>query len=240
MFEEFDPYEKWLGIPPQEQPPNHYRLLGICPFEEDRDKIRAAALRQTASLRRIDSEEHAKRMEQLLNEIQQAKICLMNPELKSEYDATLWQKLSAGEFETVAPDVFSLSGEMVRLAPSSSAKYTTANMRMPVRSLVGLTLAVLFVAGWSIWSARASKEPPNATTTRQIEDEPSSEPAEGQPLLEEVQESPPPAIASGKPDRGMKEGKASVKPAIAPHDSPVNQIAPEKPPTIPKSVQQAD
>ena len=25
----FDPYRKWLGIPPQEQPPNHYRLLGI-------------------------------------------------------------------------------------------------------------------------------------------------------------------------------------------------------------------
>lgn len=23
----FDPYHKWLGIPPKDQPPNHYRLL---------------------------------------------------------------------------------------------------------------------------------------------------------------------------------------------------------------------
>ena len=25
-----DPYHVWLGIPPEEQPPNHYRLLGIA------------------------------------------------------------------------------------------------------------------------------------------------------------------------------------------------------------------
>jgi hypothetical protein len=25
----FDPYHRWLGIPPQEQPPNHYRLLAL-------------------------------------------------------------------------------------------------------------------------------------------------------------------------------------------------------------------
>jgi hypothetical protein len=26
---EFDPYRKWLGIPPKDQPPHYYRLLGI-------------------------------------------------------------------------------------------------------------------------------------------------------------------------------------------------------------------
>ena len=25
----FDPYHKWLGIPPKQQPPDHYRLLGV-------------------------------------------------------------------------------------------------------------------------------------------------------------------------------------------------------------------
>jgi hypothetical protein len=35
--EAFDPYRKWLGIPPEEQPPNHYRLLGIALFEDDPD-----------------------------------------------------------------------------------------------------------------------------------------------------------------------------------------------------------
>ena len=35
----FDPYHKWLSIPPEEQPPNHYRLLGTKPFESDLDVI---------------------------------------------------------------------------------------------------------------------------------------------------------------------------------------------------------
>ena len=41
MAEKFDPYYKWLGIPPQDQPPHHYRLLGIELFEPDRDVIDA-------------------------------------------------------------------------------------------------------------------------------------------------------------------------------------------------------
>lgn len=30
MFAPFDPYHRWLGIPPSEQPANHYRLLVFC------------------------------------------------------------------------------------------------------------------------------------------------------------------------------------------------------------------
>jgi hypothetical protein len=26
---DFDPYYHWLGIAPKDQPPNHYRLLGV-------------------------------------------------------------------------------------------------------------------------------------------------------------------------------------------------------------------
>ena len=33
----FDPYHKWLGIPPDQQPAHHYRLLGIGLFESDAD-----------------------------------------------------------------------------------------------------------------------------------------------------------------------------------------------------------
>ena len=36
---EFNAYHKWLGIPPEEQPPNHYRLLGIALFEKDTIKL---------------------------------------------------------------------------------------------------------------------------------------------------------------------------------------------------------
>ena len=45
------PYHKWLGIVPEEQPPNHYRLLSVPKFESDADVIEAAAERQTGFLR---------------------------------------------------------------------------------------------------------------------------------------------------------------------------------------------
>ncbi len=41
MANGFDGYYKWLGIPPSEQPPNHYRLLGLGLFESDPDVIQA-------------------------------------------------------------------------------------------------------------------------------------------------------------------------------------------------------
>ena len=37
----FDAYYKWLSIPPDEQPPNHYRLLGVPLLESDLDVIEA-------------------------------------------------------------------------------------------------------------------------------------------------------------------------------------------------------
>jgi hypothetical protein len=43
MVEAFDPYYRWLGIPPSAQPPNHYCLLGLVDFEPDPDVIASAA-----------------------------------------------------------------------------------------------------------------------------------------------------------------------------------------------------
>lgn len=43
MANAFDPYHKWLGIPPKAQPPNHYRLLGLELYEDDLEVIVAAA-----------------------------------------------------------------------------------------------------------------------------------------------------------------------------------------------------
>ncbi len=51
----FDPYRKWLGIPPAEQPPNHYRLLGIGLFESDAEVIASAADRQMSHVRNFQS-----------------------------------------------------------------------------------------------------------------------------------------------------------------------------------------
>ena len=45
MSEQFDAYHKWLGIPPKDQPPHHYRLLGLDPFESDPAVIEKIARR---------------------------------------------------------------------------------------------------------------------------------------------------------------------------------------------------
>ncbi len=56
--EPFDPYYHWLGIPPDEQPPTHYRLLGIQALESNRQVIQNAADRQMAHLRTFASGKH--------------------------------------------------------------------------------------------------------------------------------------------------------------------------------------
>src|SRR5688572_6264005 len=89
MAETFDPYHKWLGIPPREQPVSHYRLLGIGDFESDPQVIESAADRQMAHVRTFQTGPHGNLSQKLLNELAAAKVCLLNPSKKAAYDATL-------------------------------------------------------------------------------------------------------------------------------------------------------
>lgn len=89
MSDSFDPYHIWLGIPPTDQPPNHYRLLGLQALEENTDVIDAAANRQTTYLHEMAAGPNRKESQQLLNEVAAARRCLLNPEKKNEYDENL-------------------------------------------------------------------------------------------------------------------------------------------------------
>jgi hypothetical protein len=89
MNERFDPYYQWLGIPPHLQPANHYRLLGVELFESNADVIGVAADRQMAHVRTYQLGEYSDISQELLNELAAAKMCLLLPERKAVYDATL-------------------------------------------------------------------------------------------------------------------------------------------------------
>jgi hypothetical protein len=89
MSDDFDPYYKWLGIPRQEQPPHYYRLLGIAPFEADREVIEMAAEQRILLLKSFQSGEHAIISQKMQKKITAAKACLLNPEKKAEYDISL-------------------------------------------------------------------------------------------------------------------------------------------------------
>lgn len=90
----FDPYRKWLGIPPHEQPPNHYRLLGVGLFEDDADTIASAADRQMAHVRTFQTGPHSAVSQKLLNELAAARIALLDPKKKAAYDEQLRAKLA--------------------------------------------------------------------------------------------------------------------------------------------------
>lgn len=104
MARPFNPYHKWLGIPPEDQPPHYYRLLGIPLFEEDVQVIEAAADRQMAFLRKLQVSEHAEQARSLLNEVARARICLLKASSKSAYDLQLRQQLGLNEASRDASD----------------------------------------------------------------------------------------------------------------------------------------
>lgn len=89
MAGQFDPYHKWLGVPPEEQPPNHYRLLGLTRFESDPDAIEAAAEGRMALLRSRQNGPHSADSQRLLSEVASAQRCLLDPQSKTAYDAQL-------------------------------------------------------------------------------------------------------------------------------------------------------
>ncbi|MGH7136958.1 MAG: hypothetical protein ACREHD_14555, partial [Pirellulales bacterium] len=89
MAEVFDPYRKWLGIPTAEQPPNHYRLLGIGLFEDDSDTIANAADRQMAHIRTFQAGPHSAVSQKLLNELAAARLALLDEKKKADYDRQL-------------------------------------------------------------------------------------------------------------------------------------------------------
>jgi serine/threonine protein kinase len=95
--ENFDPYYKWLGIPPDEQPPNRYRLLGVKLFETDQDVIESSADRQMAHLKRFAGGRRADLSQRLLNEVSEARACLLDTQAKLGYDTELRRTLPTEE-----------------------------------------------------------------------------------------------------------------------------------------------
>lgn len=85
----FDAYQEWFGIPPEEQPPTLYRLLGVEDFEQDPDKLHQGALQRIATLRKYQAGKHSDLSQQLMNEVSQARIILLDAQRRAEYDARL-------------------------------------------------------------------------------------------------------------------------------------------------------
>ena len=102
MADDFDPYQKWLGIPPQEQPPNFYRLLTLKPLESDLEVISKATTNLTAYLAARAKGKNGAHAIRLLDEVIAAGTCLLDPACKAVYDATLQTAGTQAAAEAVA------------------------------------------------------------------------------------------------------------------------------------------
>jgi len=94
MPEKLDPYQAWLGIPPAEQPPNHYRLLGIPLFDGDHRTINAAAERQLALVAAAQTSGNAAIARHIVEQIKAARSVLLAHDAKRGYDVALKERLS--------------------------------------------------------------------------------------------------------------------------------------------------
>jgi hypothetical protein len=90
----FDPYDEWLDISPEEQPADHYRLLGLARFETDAARIAAAADERMARLRTFQTGPRGAYTQKLLNELAAARVTLLDAAGKAAYDGKLAASLS--------------------------------------------------------------------------------------------------------------------------------------------------
>lgn len=151
MTRPFDPYHKWLGISPKEQPPTHYRLLGIELFEGDPDVIEAAADQRMAHVRTYQTGQNSELSQKILNELSAAKLCLLNDEKKVAYDAELRRRMSAATIvaRPAATNVVASTPHRIETAPAISIR-TEPRRRRSNNSKAAITFAAALVAILSV------------------------------------------------------------------------------------------
>lgn len=159
MPEKFDPYHRWLGIPADEQPPNHYRLLAIGLFEADHEAIRDAVEQRMAHVRTYQLGPHSAISQKILNELAAAKACLLNPAKKAAYDELLRQRDAASSEPANASKADALDPGLAAVfetgIPSTSVSAAKGRKKKPRPKPVGLivaaTLTVAALGTAAVW-----------------------------------------------------------------------------------------
>lgn len=129
----FDPYEEWLGIPPEHQPPSHYLLLGLEPGESDPQQIRAAADSLLRSIRELRDDEHEEAARKIFTHVKEARACLLDEKQKRSYDLKL--------FGSVPPIPFDEPAELTEVATPRPRK-----SRPGIGLLLGFLMGPITVA----------------------------------------------------------------------------------------------
>jgi hypothetical protein len=247
----FDPYHKWLAIPPGRRPPTHYQLLGVAPEEKDLEIIEEAALGRTAHLRTYQSGEHAAECAKLLNEIAQAVLVLRDPSKRKEYDAELLEEkeyLTKAKFRPYNAPLASEQREAVPPIPLAQPRKPKKSKRpshhfqpknkgtSPVVYIaVSVGVTALVVLGAVIMLSGSGKGTLEEHAERGIEaTKDSTPPSSRTPPSNRTPTSPPTSNRSDgapetKPPKPPPTEDEPTKPADSPPDKPDDKASPKKP-----------
>lgn len=180
----FDSYHKWLGIPPDQQPPHYYQLLGISVNELDTEVIQTAAQRQRASIEDHLHGAHHREASQLIYEIEEAELTLLSPELREDYNKrvklVLKRQKSKQSHRNLDPDSNQPAGEGSGLMPR----------------FLGITSVIL--VGFLIMAYFAYQRPRTEEEKKVLRSQPISmkkQPAPTKPKVTEKKENPVPTPA---------------------------------------------
>jgi hypothetical protein len=222
----FDPYHRWLGIAPDEQPPHHYRLLGLKLFESDPDVIDSAAVRQMSHVRSFQSGPHAVHSQRLLNQLSAAQLVLLSAEKKRAYDAQLRAELAGheqrnrqerpvavGAASPPAAAPISIVGSPPKPATRPSAG-RASRRTLPVAMVGGVIAAVLMlvaIAGAVLLTARPwQTDSPSPTVVH------GDRPRENNPPQVNTPTVPPRGGAAESTNEGANRVPSGAQPPIVP------------------------
>ncbi|MBM4090514.1 MAG: hypothetical protein FJ276_13990 [Planctomycetes bacterium] len=96
MSDEFNPYREWLQLELGVRRPNYYELLKIEPSETDAATIAAAADHAMARVRGFRPGKRAAEWARLLDELADAKACLVDSSRRAAYDRQLRDAAATG------------------------------------------------------------------------------------------------------------------------------------------------
>ncbi|GAB6167508.1 hypothetical protein JCM19992_35080 [Thermostilla marina] len=226
MSSAFDPYHAWFGIPPSEQPPNYYRLLGLALFESDPNVIEAAADQRLAFLRTKTGGAYAAEASRLMNEVTQARLTLSDPARRQAYDRLLQQ------VQQHVQGVASLPG--AEAFPQIRTERLPATQKAAVRKrgnghqttlVVGsIAVALLVMIGVVALMMNMERyEPRPVEETAQANTAPAPKP-----------ETTPPAAPETASEQAPPEEPAPAEPPQEPTDSTENPFQPVEEPETPE------
>lgn len=253
---DFDPLYYWLGIPPSEQPPDHYRLLGIQRFEHDPRVIENAADRQMVHLKTFQTGPHSDDSQRLLNRVATARICLLNPAAKNTYDEQLRREeaqlaatapVASGQTDSLAAGYDTDREEALRAIAEidrSAARGRRKKGRLLAAAALVVVIGATVVAVGTIVANWPALEPLLVAVQSDVpavNDAGKKEVADALPV--EAERQPQTARADKQPLAPEHQSLLADKPPVTPEQqtelADKQPVAPERPQTADSQLQQS-